>query len=130
MAAWRTAADLSGRRRPPPDTATAPGSRSGGGDLLAVGVVEGRVDHRLGVVLGLAGRVGELGDQDLASLHDHALLAGRQALLTVADREVPEHLGDLVRVAGVQLLEVVLETPAPIRRGRGLVFGEDLQNLL
>ena len=72
----------------------------------------------------------ELGDQDLAGLGDHALLAGRQALLSIADREVPQHLSHLVRVTGVELLEVVLEPTAPVGGHGTLVLGEHLEDLL
>src|SRR4029078_4120224 len=129
------------RIEPPMDTSEGPGGHLRGGlgrggsglcgrDLDAVGVVQGGVDRGLGLVLGLVGREGKLGDQDLPGLGDHALLTRGQALLAVSDREVAQDLGHLVRVTGVQLLEVVLEAAAPVSGHRAFVLGQDLQDLL
>src|SRR3954470_22558051 len=127
-----------GRIEPPKDTSDAPrehlrmggtgtgtaaGSGLGGPDLDAVGVVQDRVDRGLGLVLRLARRERQLRDQDLPRLGDHPLLARRKALLAVTDRQVPQDLGHLVGVAGMELLEVVLESAAPVGSQRALVLG-------
>jgi hypothetical protein len=64
---------------------------------------------------------------------EHPLLAGRQALVLVTDREVPHHFGDLVDVAGLQLLDVVLVATRPVGRHPRFLLakdGEDLFDLL
>src|SRR5262249_57381477 len=55
-------------------------------------------------------RVHELGGEDLLRLHEHLLLARRQALLVVPNGEVAYHLRELEDVAGLHLVAVVLET--------------------
>src|SRR5436190_9958510 len=92
--------------------------------LLARAAAAGvRVTHGLGeVVLSLflvhVERIHQLGGENLASARVHLLLAGRQALLELADREVADNLGELVDVAGLDLLAVVLEAPIPVLRHR------------
>src|SRR5437763_438096 len=56
-------------------------------------------------------RVHQLRREDLPGARVHLLLAGRQALLELTDREVADNLGELVDVAGLDLLAVVLEAP-------------------
>jgi hypothetical protein len=56
----------------------------------------------------------QLGDEDLPGALEHALLAGREALLAVADGEVADDLGDLEDVAGLEALDVALEAAAPV----------------
>ncbi len=70
----------------------------------------------------------QLGDEDLAGALQHALLAGGQALLAVADGEVADHLGDLEDVAGLEALDVALETAAPVALGGGLAGPQDLED--
>src|SRR4051794_13126632 len=83
--------------------------------LLAQPAAAGvRVAHDFGeVVLRLFlvhdKRVHQLRRQDLAGARVHLLLARRQALLELADREVADNLGQLVDVARLDLLAVVLE---------------------
>ena len=48
---------------------------------------------------------------------EHALLPGGQALLTVADGEVADDLGDLEDVARLEALDVALEAAAPVALG-------------
>ena len=52
-----------------------------------------------GVFLADVEREGQLGHEHLAGLDEHRLLAGRQALVGVAESQVPHHLGHLVDVA-------------------------------
>ena len=93
----------------------------------------GRLEHALGegvveVVLGLLGgdlqRRGDLADQVDPGPLVHRALGGRQRGVAVAGGEVPHHLGDLVHVAALQLLLVVLEPPAPVRRHTRVGLGE------
>src|SRR5205823_596377 len=73
---------------------------------------------------------GQLGDQDLAGLGQHPLLAGREALVILADRQVPDDLGDLVDVAALELLDVVLEPARPVRGHARLLLAKDGEHLL
>src|SRR5690242_7070965 len=91
---------------------------------------EDLVELGLGGVLVKADGEGKLGQEDLAGLAEHALLAGREALVLLTDREVPDDLGNLVDVAALQLLDVVLERPGPVRRHPGLLLAEDREHLL
>jgi hypothetical protein len=70
----------------------------------------------------------QLGDEDLAGALQHPLLAGREALLAVADGEVADDLGHLEDVAGLEALDVALEPAAPIALGRGLTGAQDLED--
>src|SRR4051794_12684630 len=109
------------RRRPLPAAATMPtectgvvwtrGARSG---LSSAG--EGLVEQVLCLVLVCVLSEGELADEDLAGLGDHALLACRQAAVLVPPPEVTHDLGVLVHVTGVQLLEVGLVSARPVGR--------------
>src|SRR5207248_2500732 len=58
--------------------------------------------------------VHQLGREDLAGADVHLLLAGRETLLELADREVAHDLGQLVDVARLDLLAVVLEAAVPV----------------
>ena len=58
----------------------------------------------------------------------HPLLAGREALLAVADGEVADDLGHLEDVAGLETLDVALEPAAPVALGRGLAGAQDLED--
>src|SRR5919106_4030845 len=60
--------------------------------------------------------VHELAGEDLLRLHEHLLLAGREPLLLIAEREVPYDLGELEDVAGLHLVAVVLEAAVPVLR--------------
>src|SRR3954471_18354331 len=90
--------------------------------LLAQAAATGvRVAHDFGqVVLGLflvhRERVHHLGGQDLAGACVHLLLARREALLELTDCEVADNLGELVDVAGLDLLAVELEPAVPVLR--------------
>jgi hypothetical protein len=72
-------------------------------------------------------RVHELAGEDLLRLDEHLLLAGRQALLVVAQREVPHDLGELEDVAGLHLVAVVLEAAVPVLRHLRAAAGERLE---
>src|SRR5438445_1471895 len=99
----------------------------------APGLRQGFVEALLGFLFRDVDREGELGHEDLACLGEHALLTRRQALVLLADRQVPHHLGHLVDVARLQLLDVVLESPGPVRRHASFLLAqhrEDLFDLL
>src|SRR5581483_2127714 len=61
------------------------------------------------LLLGHVLRVHQLRGEDLLGLDEHLLLAGREALVVVAQGEVAHHLGELEDVAGLHLVAVVLE---------------------
>ncbi len=75
-------------------------------------------------------REGQLRDQDLAGPGEHALLPGGEALVGLPQRQVPHHLGDLVDVAALELLDVVLEPAGPVGRHPRLLLAEDGEHLL
>src|ERR1043166_6249997 len=68
---------------------------------------QGLVELALGLLLGDADGERQLADEDLAGFGEHPLLARRQALVLLPDRQVPHDFGDLVDVAALQLLDVV-----------------------
>ena len=82
------------------------------------------------VVLGEVEREAQLRHEHAARLHEHRLLAGRQPLRRLAQREVPDHLGDLVHVAALQLLLVVLEPPAPVGGLAYVLLAEQLEEVV
>src|SRR5262249_53308900 len=96
------------------------------GPLLAEGVVGASL---CGVLVDIEGE-GQLGAEDLAGLGQHPLFARRQALVVLTDRQVPDHLGDLVDVAALELLDVVLEPAGPVRRHPRLLLAEHGEHLL
>src|SRR4051794_11596159 len=104
------------RRSPEPAAATiavaicAPLGGGGGAEALLQELVE----VGLGSVLVLLEGVHELGGEDLLRPGVHLLLAGREALLPLADREVAHDLGELEHVAGLDLLAVVLEAAVSV----------------
>src|SRR5918998_6056239 len=71
---------------------------------------------RLGVALLHLERVCQLGGEHLLGAREHLLLAGREALVGLADGEVADHLGELEHVAGLDLVAVVLEATVPVLR--------------
>src|SRR5919198_1360662 len=73
-------------------------------------------------------RVHQLGGEDLLRLDEHLLLTGGQALLAVAEREVPHDLGELEDVAGLHLVAVVLEATVPVLRHLRAAAGEGLHD--
>jgi hypothetical protein len=106
-------------------TAVTAGARRGGETLL-----QQSVEVLLRALLVLVERVHELRCEDLLGARVHLLLAGREALLHLAQRQVANDLGELEDVAGLDLLAVVLETPVPVLRHLGHVVGEDGCDLL
>src|SRR4051795_6576709 len=90
--------------------------------LLARAAAAGvRVAHHLGeMLLGLllvhTERVHQLRGQDLAGARVHLLLARREALLELTDRQVADDVGELVDVTRLDLLAVVLEAAVPVLR--------------
>src|SRR4029079_5885549 len=94
-------------------------SRSGGEHL---------VEDGLGLVLvGVLGQ-GQLGDEDLARLGQHPLLAGREATVTLAAPQVANDLGHLHHVAAVQLLEVGLVAARPVGRLLDVRSAQDVEH--
>jgi len=82
---------------------------------LAVGRVgEQFVEVVLSLFLILVERVHQLGGEDLLGAREHLLLARGQPLLALAQREVADHLGELVDVARLDLVAVVLEAAIPV----------------
>src|SRR5262249_62174020 len=59
-------------------------------------------------------RVHQLAREDLLGLDEHLLLARREALFTVADRQGPDDLGELEDVARLHLVAVVLEAAGAV----------------
>ena len=57
------------------------------------------------------------------------LLAGGQALVLLALGEVPDHLGDLVDVAGTELGQVDLVSPAPVGGDSLLLLAKQVEHL-
>ena len=80
------------------------------------GSSEDLVEQHLGVVFVGAFGERELADQNLAGLGEHALLAGRQAAITLTTPEIPDHFCHLVDIARGELLQVGLVPPRPVRR--------------
>src|SRR5206468_2530816 len=95
---------------------------------LVCSALQGLVDQLDGLVLAAVAGEDQLGDQDLAGALQHALLAGRQALLPVPHGEVADHLGDLEDVARLEALDVALEAPAPVALGGGLAGAQDVHH--
>src|SRR5437899_4144279 len=86
------------------------------GDSLAQHLIE----HELCLVLVRTLSQGKLTDEDLTCLGQHALLACRQAAVTIAAPEITNNLGDLVHVAGSELLAVCLVPTRPVGRFLGV----------
>ena len=87
----------------------------------------------LGLLLVHVERVHELGGEDLLGPGVHLLLPGGEALLTLADGQVADHLAELVDVAGLDLVAVVLVAPVPVLRhlrSAGTQHGQDLLDRL
>src|SRR4051812_24602889 len=102
--------------------------RGGGGQALGRRLQQ-VVEVGLRVVLALLQRVHQLGGEDLLGAGEHLLLAGREALVVLADGEVADDLGELVDVTGLDLVAVVLEPAVPVLGHLGqlvLQHGEDL----
>src|SRR5690242_19745137 len=75
---------------------------------------ENLVEPETGLVLVHPLRVHQLAGEDLLRLDEHLLLARREPLLVVAQRQVPNDLRELEDVAGLHLVAVVLEAPIPV----------------
>src|SRR5690606_8406730 len=89
-----------------------PGGSASGAPACRGGLArsaELRLDALLRLLLGDVEREAQLRHEDAARLDEHRLLAGGEALGLLAQGEVPDDLGDLVHVAGLELLLVVLE---------------------
>src|SRR5580698_9479151 len=91
---------------------------------------EDLVEERFGLVLvGVLGEC-ELADQDLSRLCQHALLTCGKTALAVSSPQVADDLGDLVDVAGSDLLDVGLVAPGPVGRFLGVGCLQDLEDTL
>src|SRR5882724_2830884 len=101
--------------------------RSRAGSGLAA---EYLVEHLLGFLLLRVGGEGQLGDEDLPGLRQHPLLAGGETLFLLPAGEVPYDLGDLVDVAGAELLDVGLEAAAPVGGHAALLGAEHLEHFV
>ena len=100
------------------------------GGPVDLDVLEDVLEERVGLVLVEVAGVHELAGEDLLGLREHLLLAGRQALLGVADGQVADHLGDLEDVARLELVAVVLVATAPVLGHLGGVAAQHLEDLL
>src|SRR5436190_4785959 len=94
---------------------------------------EDAVEPLCGLLLVHVLRIHQLAREDLLRLDEHLLLAGREALLVVAQRQVPNDLGQLEDVAGLHLVAVVLEAAVPVlrhlRAATGQRFDDDLDHV-
>src|SRR3954462_3815837 len=97
------------------------------GGLLAV---QQLVEVLLGLLLRLLERVHQLGRQDLLGAGVHLLLARGETLLLLAHGEGADDFGELVDVAGLDLVAVVLEAPVPVLRHLRTVGGQHPEDLL
>ena len=73
---------------------------------------------------------GQLADEDLAGLAQHALLAGGQAAVLVAAPQVTDDLGDLVNVTGGETLLVGLVAAGPVAGLLHIRLAQDAEDLL
>src|SRR3954467_6693860 len=97
---------------------------------LGVSVPDQRIEVLLGLALVHVERVHQLGGEDLLRARVHLLLPRREALLGLPDGEVADHLGQLVHVAGLDLVAVVLEATVPVLRHLADVVAQDGEHLL
>src|SRR5262245_60560210 len=95
----------------------------------ASGLGENLVEQHLRLTLGALFGEGDLADEDVTRLGEHALLAGGQPSLPLATPEVSHNLSHLERIAGGQLLNVRLVTPRPVGRLLGVRSAEDIEDL-
>jgi hypothetical protein len=96
----------------------------------AEAVLQQVVQIVLGPVLVLVEDVHKLRGEDLLRAGVHLLLAGGEALLHLADRQVANHFGQFVHVSRLDLLAVVLEATVPVLGHLGNVVGENRDHLL
>src|SRR6478735_3445182 len=89
---------------------------------------EDLVEDRLGLVLVRVLGQRQLGDEDLARLGQHPLLAGREAAVTLAAPQVADDLRHLHDVAAVQLLEIGLVATRPVGRLLDVRGTEDVEH--
>src|SRR5436305_1389235 len=79
-------------------------------------------------------RVHQLTGEDLLRLDEHLLLARREPLLAVAQRQVPDDFRQFEDVAGLHLVAVVLEAAVPVlghlRAAARECFDDDLDHVL
>src|SRR4051794_41354382 len=83
--------------------------RRGCSVALGVGVPDQAVEVLLRLTLVHLERVHQLGGKDLLRPRVHLLLTRRKALLRLPDSEIADDLGELVHIAGLDLVAVVLE---------------------
>src|SRR5579875_2842537 len=100
-------------------------------DLLArLAAREQLVEVDLDLLLVLVERIHQLGGEDLLRPRVHLLLARRESLLVVAQRQVAHDLCELVDVSRLDLLAVVLEATVPVLWHVRDIALEDLKHLL
>ncbi len=75
-------------------------------------------------------RIHQLGGQDLLRPREHLLLAGGQALFSLPDGQVANHLSELVDIARLDLVPVVLEAPVPVLGHLGALVLKHGEHLL
>src|SRR4051812_43758647 len=88
------------------------------------------IKQKLGLVFVGAFGQRQLAHENLTCLGQHALLTGGQTALAVTSPQVANNLGDLVDVAGRDLLDVGLVAPGPVGRLFGVGSFEDLEDPL
>src|SRR3954467_2064477 len=96
---------------------------------LGVGVSDQVVEVLLRLALVHLERVHQLGRQDLLRSRVHLLLTRRKALLRLPDRQIANDLGELVHIAGLDLVAVVLEATVPVLRHRTHVVAQHGRDL-
>src|SRR5215467_7530013 len=114
----------------PQISALRPSTRIPGREFLAEGRASGRedlVEQRLGLVLVRLLGERQFADEDLPGLREHALLASGQTALAVAAPQIADDLGDLVHVAGRELLQIGLVSARPVGRLLGVRGAQDLE---
>src|SRR6185437_4979299 len=88
------------------------------------------VEVALGLFLVLVQRIHQLGREDLLGAGEHLLLARREPLLALPQRQVAHDLGELVDVARLDLVAVVLEAAVPVLGHLGDLVPKHVQDLL
>src|SRR5206468_12259452 len=87
------------------------------------------VEKNLGGVLGALLGEGDLADEDVPRLGEHALLASREPSLPLTTPEVTDDLCHLEWITRGQLLQVRLVTPGPVGRFLGVRGTENVEDL-
>jgi len=91
---------------------------------------EHAVEEGLRLVLGALLGEGDLTDEDVPSLGEHALLTSGEATLALATPQVTDNLGDLDYIAGGEFLKICLVTARPVGWLLNIGLTKDLENIL